>query len=196
MQHDAPALSDEEIVRQIVEGNVDAFEFLLKRHQELVLRIVRKHLPPHDLEETVQDIFVRAYRSLTSFRRKGDFSHWLSAIAVRTCYDYWRRVYRAKEISLSGLSDGQMQWLSKAMADGPGAAGAYGSQREARELLDRALARLSAEDRMVLELIYFEGYTVKEAAELLGWSISNVKIRSFRSRKKLRKIITAWLARR
>jgi len=196
MQNDVLALSDAEIVRQVVEGNVNAFELLLKRHQELVLRIAKKHLPPHDLEETVQDIFVRAYRSLTSFKGSGDFSHWLSAIAVKTCYDYWRRAYRAKEISLSRLTEGQMQWLAKVMAGGPEASGACGSQREAREVLDWALAKLSAEDRMVLELIYFDGNTVKEAAELLGWSVSNVKVRSFRSRKKLKKIIAADLARK
>ena len=61
-------------------------------------------------------------------------------------------------------------------------------QREAKELLDWALARLSAEERMVIELIYLEGLSVKEAADLLGWSVANVKVRSFRSRKKLEKL--------
>ena len=64
-----------------------------------------------------------------------------------------------------------------------------GLQDEARELLDWVLGRLSAEDRMVLELVYLEGLTGKEAADLLGWSVANVKVRSFRSRKKLEKIL-------
>ena len=63
------------------------------------------------------------------------------------------------------------------------------SQQEAKEVLDWALDRLSAEDRMVLELVYLEGLSVKEAAELLGWSVANVKIRSHRSPKKLRKLL-------
>ena len=66
-------------------------------------------------------------------------------------------------------------------------------QKEAGELLGRALDRLSPEDRMVLEMVYLEGLSGKEAAGLLGWSVANVKIRLFRSRKKLRKILAGFL---
>ncbi len=62
-----------------------------------------------------------------------------------------------------------------------------GQQDEAREVLNWALGKLSTEDRMVLELVYLEGLSGKEAAEILGWSVANVKVRSFRCRKKLRK---------
>ena len=62
-------------------------------------------------------------------------------------------------------------------------------QKEAGEILDLALAKLSAGDRMVLELVYLEGHSVKEAAGLLGWSTTNVKVRLFRSRRKLRGLL-------
>ena len=68
-------------------------------------------------------------------------------------------------------------------------------QKEAAELLDWALANLSAEDRMVVELIYLEGLTGKEAADLLGWSIANVKVRAFRSRKRLKKLLKETMER-
>lgn len=68
-------------------------------------------------------------------------------------------------------------------------------QKEAREILDWALDRLSAADRMVLELVYLEGYSLRETADLLGWSIANVKVRSFRSRKKLHKLLTQAIPR-
>jgi len=57
------------------------------------------------------------------------------------------------------------------------------------------LAKLRAEDRMVIELVYFEGLSVKEAAKLLGWSVANVKIRSFRARKKLEKTLKIMVSR-
>jgi RNA polymerase sigma-70 factor (ECF subfamily) len=60
--------------------------------------------------------------------------------------------------------------------------------------LDWALDRLSAEDRMVLELVYLEGLSVKETAELLGWSVANVKVRSHRSRKKVEKLLTGLIS--
>jgi RNA polymerase sigma-70 factor (ECF subfamily) len=60
---------------------------------------------------------------------------------------------------------------------------------EAREILNWALGKLSAGDRMVLELVYLEGLSVQETAELLGWSKANVKVRSFRARMKLEKLL-------
>ena len=61
--------------------------------------------------------------------------------------------------------------------------------KEAGEVLEWALERLSPEDRTVLELIYLEGFSGKEVALQLGWSVANVKIRSFRSRRKLEKLL-------
>ncbi len=65
--------------------------------------------------------------------------------------------------------------------------------KESREVLQWALNKLTAEERMVITLLYLEEMSVKEAAELLGWSIINVKVRAHRSRKKLRKIISSLL---
>jgi RNA polymerase sigma-70 factor (ECF subfamily) len=195
MRNDIPNPSDDDIVRNVVDGNINAFELLVKRHQGLVLGIVKRHLPNHEVEETVQDVFVRAYQSLPAFRGTGDFSHWLSAIAVRTCYDYWRRAYRVREIPLSALTDRHQQWLENVMSEQSEETSApKGYRSEAGEVLDWALARLPAEDRMVLELVYFEGLSVKEAAKLLGWSVANVKVRSFRARKKLEKILKSMIS--
>ncbi|MFH1857797.1 MAG: sigma factor, partial [Candidatus Omnitrophota bacterium] len=112
---------------------------------------MKKHLPPHDVEETAQDVFVRAYCSLPSFKGESDFSHWLSSIAVKTCYDYWRKAFRSREIPLSDLSVKHQQWLENVMSEQSEESLAQkGTQKEARELLDWALGKLSAEDRMVL----------------------------------------------
>lgn len=195
MQNDTLNPSDAEIVRQVVAGNINAFEFLLKKHQALVSRIVKRRLPGHEVEETVQDVFVRAYRSLPNFRGTSDFSHWLSAIAVRACYDYWRKAYRSREIPMSALSDKHRQWLENVTSMGSEEeSGPEGYRSEAGEVLEWALARLSAEDRMILELVYFEDRSVKEAANLSGWSAVNVKVRSFRARKKLEKILKRMLS--
>lgn len=190
MKSDSLRPSDAEIVRQILDGNVNAFESLLVRYRTLVLKIVKKHVPYDDVEETTQDAFVRAYQSLPTFEGKSDFSRWLSSITVRTCYDYWRKTYRSREVPMSTLTEKHQNWLEEVMSgESEQSLNEDGIQREARELLDWALAKLAPEDRMVLELVYLEGLTVKEAATLLGWSMANVKIRSFRSRKKLEKLL-------
>jgi RNA polymerase sigma-70 factor (ECF subfamily) len=184
------ALSDIEIVRQVVDGYVNAFELLLKRYQHHVLKIVKKHVPTDQIEETAHDVFVRAYQSLPTFKNTSNFEHWLAAIAVRTCYDFWRKQYRSRELPMSSLSEKQQQWIETVIAD-QSSQSSYveGAQQDAKEVLDWALSKLSAEDRMVLELVYLEELSGKEVAELLGWSVANVKVRAFRSRKKLQKLL-------
>lgn len=190
MHVDRTQPSDVEIVRRVLDGNVNAFEHLLVKYQEQVWRIVKKHVPYGQVEETAQDVFVRAYQSLPSFKGKSGFLQWLSVIAVRTCYDFWRKQYRFREIAMSTLTEKHQDWLEKVISDQSSRLfNEQSSQKEAREVLNWALNRLSAEDRMVLELVYLEGLSGKEAAELLGWSVANIKIRSHRSRKKLRKLL-------
>ena len=194
MDTDPQSLADAEIVLQVVSGDVNAFEYLLKRYESHVVRIVKRHMPYDKVEEVAQDVFVRVYQSLPTFKRDDGFKKWLSTIAVRTCYDFWRRHYRSRELPMSALSEKHQVWLERAIANKSSQTfDDRGSQKEAREILDWALARLSAEDRMVLELVYLEGYSVKETADLLGLSTANVKVRSFRSRKKLHKLIKGIL---
>lgn len=182
--------SDSEIIRQVLEGNINSFESLMLRYKDLVLRIVKKHVPYAEVEEMAQETFIRAYQSLSGFKSKGDFKQWLSAIAVRTCYDYWRKAYRNREVAMSSLSEGHQKWLEETLSDKPEKS-FHGDdiQKDATELLDWAMGKLTPEDRTVLELIYFEGLSGKEAADLMGWSVANIKVRAFRSRNRLKKIL-------
>ena len=196
MQNESPQPNDAEIVRQVIDGNVDAFEFLLVRYKDFVLKIVGKHVPYNDVEEIAQDVFVRSYQSLSSFKGTGSFKQWLSSIAVRTCYDYWRKAYRSREIPMSSLNEKHQKWLEEVMSEqSESALYDKGLQKEAIELLEWARGKLSAEDRMILDLVYLEGLTGKEAAELLGWSIANVKVRSYRSRKRLQRLLEEYMNR-
>lgn len=190
MQDDSFRPSDAEIVRQVLDGNVNAFESILTRYKVQVLKIVKKHVPNDAVEETTQEAFVRTYQSLPTFKGTGDFSQWLSSIAVRTCYDYWRKAYRSREVPMSALTEKHPHWLEQVISEASEESrDELGAQREARKILSWALGKLSAENRMVLELVYLEGLSVQEAAELLGWSKANVKVRSFRARMKLEKLL-------
>ncbi len=91
---------------------------------------------------------------------------------------------------MSSLTERHQDWLEEVMSDESNQSFyEKRSRQEAIEILDWALGKLSAEDRMIMELVYLEGLSGKEAADLLGWSVANVKIRSFRSRKKLEKLL-------
>ena len=182
--------SDVEIIRRVLDGDINAFESLLVKYRDHVFRIVRKHVPYDQAEETAHEAFIRAFQSLSGFKGTGGFAQWLSSIAVKTCYDYWRGVYKSRELPMSSLTEKHHRWVETVISDQSSRSfDETGAQKDAREVLDWALERLSPGDRMVLELTYLEGLSVKEAAALLGWSVANVKVRSFRSRRRLRNIL-------
>ncbi|MEP6887067.1 MAG: RNA polymerase sigma factor [Nitrospirales bacterium] len=190
-------LPDEEIIRRVVAGEVDLFEELLMRYQEHVGRIVAGRVPREMVDEVAHDVFVRAYASLPTYSFRTPFSHWLSTIAVRSCYDAWRSVSARKEVSLSGpseVAEEQQQWTEHVLAaESKERFDTMVRQQDATNLLQGALAQLSPENRTVVTLVHLEGHSVREAAELLGWSVVNVKVRAHRARQQLRKILNIVL---
>ncbi|MFZ7127779.1 MAG: RNA polymerase sigma factor [Desulfobacterales bacterium] len=182
--------SDRDIVERVLGGDADAFSGLMDRYADPVEAIVKKHVPRDQVAETCQDVFIRAYRSLHGLKDADRFRQWISSIAVRTCHDFWRRHYRNRETPESGLSEAHLRFLDRAVSNASDARWREAGRRaEAREILDWVLDRLSPEDRMILELIYLEDLSGREAAELLGWSVANVKVRTFRARKAVRKLL-------
>lgn len=182
---------DMEIVGRILDGETDAFSSILSKYGDYVAGIVKRHVPYDDIRDTAHEVFVRAYESLPTFRGKAGFQSWLASIAVRTCCDYWRIRYRSKEVPLSGLTEKHRDWLENTLSGE--AAGLYSEnecRKEGKEIVNWALNRLPAEERIVLELVYLQEYSVKEAAALLGWTAANVKVRAFRARRKLRGLLS------
>lgn len=170
-----------------MEGRSQAFETLVQRYEGYVFGVAKRHVPAADVEDVAQEAFIRAYRSLPTYRGGGGgFKSWLGAVAIRTCYDYWRRAYRSRETPVGRLGPDHDRWLDSALAaESIRMLEEKGAADQAREVLEAALARLSAEDRLVLELVYLEGLSGREAADLLGWSAAKVKVRCFRARRKL-----------
>lgn len=177
---------DTEIIERVLHGEVERFAELIARHRQHVLKIVSAHVPADRAAEVAHDVFVRAYRSLARFSKQVPFEHWLSRLAVRTCYDFWR-THRRAEVPLSTLTADQAGWLDRALAaESEAQFRDQADRRESLEVLDWALAQLSPENRLVLTLVHLENRSVREAADLLGWSMVNVKVRCHRARQKLR----------
>jgi RNA polymerase sigma-70 factor (ECF subfamily) len=187
-------LADDEIIRRVVGGEVDLFGELITRYQQHVGRIVAGHVPHDMVHEVAHEVFVRAYTSLRTYSFRTPFEHWLATIAVRSCYDVWRSMSARKEVSISGTGAEHQEWADRLLAtESEDRFEALARQRETTELLHWALAQLSAENRMVVTLVHLEGYSVRETAELLGWSAVNVKVRAHRARQQLRKILEGVL---
>lgn len=182
---------DLQIIEWVLRGDVDRFAELITRYQPHVTKIVSRHVPPDRVEEIAHDVFVRAYTGLAGYSATVPFEHWLSGIAVRACYDFWRAAKR-DATPVSALTAEHDAWIEQVLAaDSEAHFQEEIARQEAREVLQWALSRLSPEHRMVLTLVHLEGYSVREAARLLGWNVVNVKVRAYRARQALRQLFLA-----
>jgi len=93
--------NDNEIIRRVLDGKVNDYELLLNRYQSIVLKILMKRLPYEQVEEVAQIVFIKAYESLHTFSGEKPFKNWISSIALKACFDFWRKQYKKKEYLLS-----------------------------------------------------------------------------------------------
>lgn len=178
---------DTELIECIRKGEVEVFAELVRRYQARVFRTARRYARREDeVEDIVQEVFLKVHQKLEGFRGDAPFEHWLMRVAVRTCYDFLRKHQRSRECSFTDLSPEEDDWLERyqgAPASAPEDAAA------ARELVRRVMEHLSPAARLVITLLEIEERSVKEIASLTGWSISLVKVRAFRARAEMRRVL-------
>jgi len=168
--------TDQRLIQSTLAGDDEAFATLVARHKRKIFGIAARFARNDaELQDICQEIFVKAYQKLKSFRGEAPFEHWVSRIAVRSCYDFLRATRHDREnVPLDGIELGTQP---------------SGNAEHARELLQWAMARLKDDERLVITLLEFEERSVRETAALTGWSESNVKVRAFRARQALKKIL-------
>jgi RNA polymerase sigma-70 factor (ECF subfamily) len=161
-------------------GDEAALRRLIERHQAHVGAIMWRFSRDQAVHaELVHDVFVEAYLSLGGYRGDALFAHWLSRVAIRAGYRHWKRQRKAEPVG----RDAGETW-QRAMAMPSDAL----EVSEAAELVHALLAMLPPRDRLVLTLHYLEERSVRETAQLLGWSETMVKVQMWRARAKLEKL--------
>jgi RNA polymerase sigma-70 factor (ECF subfamily) len=171
-----------EDVRRSLQGDPEAYRRLIERHQEHIGRVLWRFSRDRRVhEELVQDVFVEAYLSLSQYHGKGPFVHWLSRIATRVGYRYWKQVDRQKKRENFTLEE----WDQL-----PGDSVEKMDVIQAAALVHRLLGQLPPRDRLVLTLRYLEECDVAETAQRTGWTKSMVKVQTWRAKKKLEKLFT------
>ncbi len=180
MPGDSPP-TDEHLIKETIAGNREVFASLVKRYKSKVFRIASRFARDNDeLDDICQEVFIKAYRALHTYRNESPFDHWISRIAVHTCYDILRKRRR----------EGDHMPLEYAEFGLSGPSKEHGFDvEEAKEILHRALARLKPKERLVITLLELEERSVREVAELTGWSEGNIRIRSFRARQRLKSLL-------
>ena len=172
---------DEQLVEAALAGNDDAFAELASRHKSRVFGIASRFAQnAAELDDICQEVFVQAYFKLRQYRRDSPFEHWLLRITTHKCYDHLRKRRRAApSISVDVMLESGYEPAAPDCA----------APHPDLERLHAALAELSPKERLVITLLELEDRSVQEIASLTGWSAGNVKVRAFRARATLRKIM-------
>ena len=179
-----------EAVQRVLDGETEAFAAIVNAHQKLIAADLSRRLPAQDVQEVAQDTFVRAFRSLPSFRREAPFRIWILRIARHAAMDFWRKQYRRRDRVFSDLDESAMMNVEESHQTQVAEQAADEEAREsARERLEAALLRLSPDDRAVITLVELEERSMEDAALRLGCGLSAVKVRAFRARRRLRAIL-------
>lgn len=184
-------VTDESLVETARAGDDSAFEVIFDRHRRRIARLVGRFFNrPERVEEILQDVFTKVYFALDDYSpdRGRSFGAWLSRIAINSCYDELRRARRRPESSISEITDDEIGWLNSRAKDSSSSSNAEAAVIS-RDLANKLLARLSADDRLVLTLLDAEELSVAEIAVLMGWKVSKVKVRAHRARHSLRRVL-------
>jgi RNA polymerase sigma-70 factor (ECF subfamily) len=179
--------TDTDLIAAVLGGDTASFEPLVAKYSPRLFATARRYARREsEVEDIVQEIWVKAFQKLRSFRREAPFEHWLMRLAVHTCYDFLRAHQRRREAPFSDLFQPEEDWLERFVSQ-PSAAAE--DAEAARQLVGRVLEQLSPSARLVITLLEIEERSVKEIAGLTGWSVPLVKVRAFRARAEMRKVL-------
>src|SRR6266496_55628 len=179
--------TEAELIAAVLKGDAASFEPLIQKYSPRVFATVRRYARREsEIEDIVQEVWMKAFQKLKSFRGEAPFEHWLMRLTVRTCYDFLRGHQRNRETTFSELSEPESDWLDRFIQQPDSASE---DADAARLLVERLLAALSPSARLIITLLEIEDRSVKEIAQITGWSVPLVKVRAFRARAEMRKCL-------
>ena len=180
------------LIRAAQRGDQDAFEQLVRAHDQSVLRLAMNLLrSPDDARDVYQEAFLRVYRNLDSFRFDCSFHTWLYRIVTNICLDQLRkRKVRKEESAVVETSDGsidRMEALEEEAAHANPERTLW--NRELKQRIENALRDLTPRERMVFELRHYQGLRLRNIGDLLGTTEEAAKNCLFRATRKMRAVL-------
>ncbi|MDZ4288484.1 MAG: RNA polymerase sigma factor [Prosthecobacter sp.] len=177
---------DLSLIRQAQAGDMEAFDQIVLRHQSTMTALLHRFVHTRaDLEDLVQETFVKAWRGLPAWEPEKPFVHWLKRIAVRCGLEFYRRQQRSPLSRLAQPTADGRDPLDDLPADTLEADQQRGALGEAQFLL----SHLQAEDRALLTLLHLEQMPLAEIAQHFGWTRINAKVKAFRARQRLKTLL-------
>src|SRR5882762_5030147 len=109
--------TEAELIAAVLKGDVASFEPLIQKYSPRVFATARRYARlEREVEDIVQEVWLKAFQKLGSFRGEAPFEHWLMRLTVRTCYDFLRSHRRNRETAFSQLSEPENDWLDRFVA--------------------------------------------------------------------------------
>jgi RNA polymerase sigma-70 factor (ECF subfamily) len=185
--HTTDTMIDLDLIQRAKQGDMGAFEQLVFRYDKQVLTIAARYVQSsEDAKDIYQEVFLRVYRSLPRFQLRSQFSTWLFRITTNVCLSHRSRRKRHVHTSLSqDADDGHGGELAEAIAE-PRATDRHTERTDMALHISQALELLSSKQKMVFTLKYYDGYKIREIAEMLGLAEGTVKRYLFAATKKIR----------
>ena len=176
-------LTDEQLARLVQDGDTDKFGVLMERYQAKLFRYGRKFLSDNDnIEDVVQDVFIKTYQNIKSFDSSQRFSPWIYRIAHNT----YINAIKKRSIGPTYLFDFDTL-LSYTVVDDPVVR--EKEQKEMKEVVDKGLSLIEPKYREILVLFYIEELSYKEISEILHIPIGTVGVRIMRAKEILKEAI-------
>lgn len=175
-------------LRRWKQGDERAAEALILHLHPIISRIVRTHLPRRDHEnDVIQEVLMKVFSRLHQYKGDAPMSHWVSRLALTTCLDRLRAQKIRPEVRWTDLTPEESMafdaaWLGSTTPDATGAI-------HARDMVEKLLSSLAPSDRSLILQVDLEGRSLEEISQMTGWGISKIKMRLFRVRAQLRKMI-------
>ena len=170
---------DEYYIREILKGDSGSFSHLVERYNHLAFSLSMKILNQReDAEEAAQDAFIKAYNSLNFFQNGSTFKTWFFRIVYTTSISKLRtRKNTAVNIEEVKISDAEILETEGAVKQL--------DAEDRQKYLNIGLGRLEPEERALLKMYYFDDFSMDEISVITGLTVSNVKVKIHRSRKRL-----------
>jgi RNA polymerase sigma factor (sigma-70 family) len=175
--------NDQVYIDSILNGDANAFTVLVDRYKDLVFTLALRMMKHREeAEEVAQDTFIKVYKSLNKFKGDSKFSTWIYRVAYNTCLDRLKKNKRQQyTVEINEYTEHQIKTLDNALDKI--------EAKEREQAMQDCLALLPSEDSFLLTLYYFEELSLEEIGKIVDLKPNNVKVKLFRSRKKLATIL-------
>lgn len=175
-------LTDQALVEKVQQGNKKAFNLLVARYQNKIAGLLTRYISPNDIPDVAQESFIRAYRSIDSFRGDSAFYTWLYRIAVNTAKNYLMSQGRRPPSEDILAEDAESYEVGTQLRDGDTPENQMLSKELERVVFD-AIHNLPEDLKTAITLRELEGLSYEEIAEIMDCPVGTVRSRIFRARE-------------